>query len=161
VTSRRPTQDEVHLFRDTVKDARPIRKRTRVPLQKPKAERFVVRENLVPPPALDTRAAAIGGHKGAHLRRGKLEPEARFDLHGFTQEKAYGALLRFLTRAYDQDFRLVLVITGKGQILRGQLPLWLGQKDLKPMISGVSEAHAGHGGAGAFYIALRTKSKRR
>jgi len=160
VSSRKATPDEEHLFRDTLKDARPLRKRARVKLEKPQPERLPKRERLMPPPLLETQASVIGGHKGAQLRRGKLEPDARFDLHGFTQDKAYGALLRFLSRAHEENFRLVLVITGKGQILRGQLPLWLGQKDLKPMISGVSEAHAGHGGAGAFYVALRGKHKR-
>ncbi len=51
----------------------------------------------------------------------------------------------------------MLVVTGKGGVLREALPLWLGQADLKPLVSGVAEAHIKHGGSGAFYVSLRRK----
>ena len=49
------------------------------------------------------------------LRRGRMEPEARIDLHGMTAERAHAALTGFILRAHDEDLRLVLVITGKGR----------------------------------------------
>ena len=55
--------------------------------------------------------------------------------------------------------RLLLVITGKGGILRAQLPLWLGQVELKDLVGGISEAHVRHGGSGAFYVTLRLKRR--
>jgi len=88
-------------------------------------------------------------------RRGRGEPEARLDLHGMTHDGAYRALMRFLMAAQGEDKRLVLVVTGKGGVLRGALPLWLGQTELEPLVSGVSEAHIRHGGSGAFYVSLR------
>jgi DNA-nicking Smr family endonuclease len=50
------------------------------------------------------------------------------------------------------------VITGKGGVLRRYLPLWLGQEELKPLVSGIAEAHATHGGSGAFYVALKRRA---
>ena len=49
------------------------------------------------------------------LKRGKLQPEARIDLHGMTVDRAHNALTGFVLRAHGQGKRLVLVITGKGK----------------------------------------------
>ena len=34
------------------------------------------------------------------LRRGRIEPEARLDLHGMTAERAHAALTGFILRAH-------------------------------------------------------------
>jgi len=71
------------------------------------------------------------------LRRGRIEPEARVDLHGMTSERAHAALVAFILAAHADGLRLVLVITDKGRpdeyamqphrhgILRHSLPHWL------------------------------------
>ena len=86
---------------------------------------------------------------------------ARIDLHGMDQDRARAALAHFLRRAWDDGYRAVLVITGKGVqgdgVLRRRTPEWLGAPDLKPIVAGVSEAHRRHGGEGALYVALRRK----
>jgi DNA-nicking Smr family endonuclease len=74
-----------------------------------------------------------------------------------TQDRAYRALIGFLIKAQSDNKRVALVITGKGGVLRGMLPLWLGQADLRSLVSGLSEAHARHGGSGAFYVSLRRR----
>ena len=107
------------------------------------------------PVYLDRPVDPIGGHRAADLRRGRTEPEARIDLHGMTHDRAYRALVGFLLRAQGEDKRVVLVVTGKGGVLRESLPLWLGQSDLAPLVSGIAEAHIKHGGSGAFYVSLR------
>ena len=101
------------------------------------------------------------------LRRGKIEPEARLDLHGMTSERAHAALVGFLVDAHARGLRLVLVITGKGRagadtmvperhgILRHSLPHWLAAPPLVGRILEVTPAHARHGGSGAFYVYLR------
>ncbi|MGB0660514.1 MAG: Smr/MutS family protein [Mangrovicoccus sp.] len=102
------------------------------------------------------------------MRRGKLEPEARIDLHGMTQAQAHPALLRFIQNAYARQFRLVLVITGKGKerdepgplpiprgVLRHQVPHWLNAPPLRAMVLQITEAHLRHGGGGAYYVYLR------
>jgi DNA-nicking Smr family endonuclease len=90
-----------------------------------------------------------------------MEPDGKLDLHGFTQEGAYRALVKFLVRAQTEEKRLVLVITGKGGTLRAQLPFWLGQEELRPLVAGIAEAHIRHGGAGAFYVSLRRPPRRK
>ena len=103
------------------------------------------------------------------LRRGRLEPEARLDLHGMTSERAHAALTGFILGAHARDLRLVLVITGKGRpddaairprrhgILRHSLPHWLAAPPLVGRILQVAPAHQRHGGAGAFYVYLRRR----
>jgi DNA-nicking Smr family endonuclease len=97
------------------------------------------------------------------LARGQVEIDARLDLHGRTLSEAHAALLRFLHRAQGEGAKTVLVITGKGGadadrgrgVLRRQVPLWLALPELRSHVLGVDEAHAAHGGAGAFYVRLR------
>lgn len=72
-----------------------------------------------------------------------------------THDGAYRALIGFLMRAQGEDKRVVLVVTGKGGVLREALPLWLGQGGLASLVSGISESHIKHGGSGAFYVSLR------
>lgn len=110
--------------------------------------------------------------KKTHTRmmRGQLRPEARIDLHGMTQAQAHPALARFIHDAYDRHLRLVLVITGKGQlsdpggydlaapprgVLRQNVPQWLRHPSLSHMILDIREAHSRHGGHGALYVYLR------
>jgi DNA-nicking Smr family endonuclease len=102
------------------------------------------------------------------MRRGKLVPEARIDLHGMTVAEAHSALIGFVMRAHGSGLRLVLVITGKGKsgadsgsmqsrggVLRHQVPHWLQLAPLGPRVLQVAEAHISHGGAGALYVYLR------
>jgi len=104
------------------------------------------------------------------MKRGKLAPEARIDLHGMTLDRAHGALNRFVLDAQAAGRRLVLVITGKGKparddgpiptrrgVLKHQVPHWLAAPALRHAVLQVSEAHLKHGGAGAYYVYLRRK----
>ena len=163
--SRRVTSEEERaLFHEVLRQAKPLRKKracgsapdSRVPSHTPPRS---PRPIPPPPPKLPVYAPhqppVIGGHRDAHLRRGRLEPEARIDLHGLTQEQAFRALIRFFSRARGLDQRIVLVITGKGGILKRMMPRWLAEPELAPLVSGLSPAHVKHGGGGAFYVALR------
>lgn len=122
-----------------------------------------------PPPAPH---APVRMDTGAHRKmiRGKLKPEARIDLHGMTLARAHPALTRFIVDAYDRDLRLVLVITGKGRdrdeggpipirrgVLRQQVPHWLRAPPLGALVLEITEAHARHGGGGAYYVYLRRR----
>jgi len=102
------------------------------------------------------------------LKRGKMAPEARIDLHGMTVDRAHNALNGFVMRAHGQGKRLILVITGKGKraddggpipvrqgVLRHNVPHWLSMPPLSQMVIQVSEAHGKHGGGGAYYVYLR------
>jgi DNA-nicking Smr family endonuclease len=155
--------EEESLFRSALKDAEPLKKLRKMVVQprRPK-EIFVPLPRFRSEPLYNERIApAIGGHADSHLRRGRLEPEARLDLHGMSQRGAYHALLEFLVAAQADGKRLVLVITGKGGVLRAQLPLWLGQSELQPLVAGANEAHVRHGGGGAFYVVIKKHTRDR
>jgi DNA-nicking Smr family endonuclease len=160
---RRDVNDEeAALFRDALKDARPMRRKAATPepvkaIGRVKMPKPV--DIITPPPKPPVFAAGatteIGGHREAHFRKGKLEPEARLDLHGYTQDAAYKELFRFVTRARALDQRVVLVITGKAGVLHTLLPRWLAEADFRGLVVGASPAHVRHGGNGAFYVALK------
>jgi DNA-nicking Smr family endonuclease len=155
-------EDEA-LFRTALKDAKPLKVRPKIAKAPSKTRRAVVDSpRFAAEPAYNEQPApAIGGHADAHLRRGRLEPESRLDLHGMTQERAYRALVGFLVRGHAEGQKLVLVITGKGGVLRSQLPLWLGQAELRVLVAGINEAHVKHGGGGAFYVLLKRQKRSR
>ncbi|KIC49780.1 Smr/MutS family protein [Tateyamaria sp. ANG-S1] len=102
------------------------------------------------------------------MRRGKLKPEGKLDLHGMTIDRAHPALTRFILSAHGQGKRLVLVVTGKGKhrdddgpipvrfgVLRHQVPQWLSMPPLSSAVLQVSQANVKHGGGGAYYVYLR------
>jgi DNA-nicking Smr family endonuclease len=104
------------------------------------------------------------------IDRGHQPIEARLDLHGMYQSAAHAALRGFLTQSQNRGLRHVLVITGKGRpnsrddmmfgepetgVLRRMVPLWLGESDLRSIVSGYSEAPRRLGGEGALYVRLR------
>jgi DNA-nicking Smr family endonuclease len=102
------------------------------------------------------------------LRRGRIEPEARLDLHGMNSARAHAELVDFLVAAHADGLRLVLVITGKGRegdedahaphrrgVLRHSLPHWLAAPPLASRVLQAAPAHHRHGGSGAFYVYLR------
>ena len=103
------------------------------------------------------------------LRKGKMSPDAKLDLHGMTAAEAHSELRAFIYRAHSAGNRLALVVTGKGNtthaeegfmptrqgVLRHSLPHWLDAPDMRPKILEVTPAHAKHGGGGAYYVYLR------
>ncbi|SDW12713.1 Smr/MutS family protein [Roseicitreum antarcticum] len=121
------------------------------------------------PPA-DTATAPVRMDRKAYdrLRRGKLTPDAKIDLHGMTLAEAHPALIGFIMRCHVRGDRLVLVITGKGRTassdgliprrqgaLKQDVPHWLRNMPLRPLVLELREAHQRHGGAGALYVYLR------
>lgn len=98
------------------------------------------------------------------LVQGRLNIDARIDLHGMSQDRARFALYDFLQMAQRADQRLVLVITGKGNegrgILRTNVPLWLGLPGFTNLVNGFRQSHPSHGGEGALYVRIRKPSNR-
>lgn len=112
------------------------------------------------------------------VRRGKIEVDAKIDLHGMRQSEAHQALIARVSRARLDGKRVLLVVTGKGAskggstkdgsghgsqpfwargggVLKAQVPKWLREDPLRSMIFSVQEAHQRHGGAGALYVFLK------
>jgi len=99
------------------------------------------------------------------LRRGKVQIEARLDLHGMTQNEARPALADFIDRAWYSGKREVLVITGKGTradgsvgVLREAVPRWLNDSENRNRITAFTHAAAKDGGAGALYVRIKKRS---
>ncbi len=125
---------------------------------------------LTPPISKQLAEACVRMDRKAYgrMRKGKLTPEARLDLHGMSQAQAHPALTRFIHASHSRGLRLVLVITGKGKdrdapgpmpvprgVLKHQVPHWLSAPGLRGLVLQVTEAHIRHGGTGAYYVYLR------
>ncbi|MDP8997322.1 MAG: Smr/MutS family protein [Pseudomonadota bacterium] len=134
-------------------------------------QNYVPRPSTSPPPL-----ASFDRRTAQKLGRGKVEPEARLDLHGTGLEDARFALLQFLASRRAQGIRMVLVITGKGAShfaqhtlhgvshfhsperqgkLRREVPRWLEEAQFRIHVVGFQPAHPRHGGGGAYYVRLR------
>ncbi|MBL0374162.1 Smr/MutS family protein [Rhizobium sp. KVB221] len=100
------------------------------------------------------------------LSKGRLQLEARIDLHGMFQSEAHSLLLGFIVRAYERGLRHVLVITGKGSslgsdgALKRAVPMWFGKPEFRHMISSYETSAQNHGGEGALYVRLAKRGDR-
>lgn len=155
--SRRTISDEERkLFEQTFREGRPI---------KPAISKAQPRKKNTAP-----GASGVNGATKERLKRGLMEPDARIDLHGMTQEAAHRTLFAWLATAHARGLRLVLVVTGKGNpkndenapwmmsahgVLKQMVPRWLNEPELAAMTASVQPAHAKHGGGGALYVYLR------
>ncbi len=107
------------------------------------------------------------------LRRGRIRPDGKIDLHGLSQDRAYDALNRYIDKAHKNGKRFILVVTGKGGvkspyghtshseytqrrgILKTNVPRWLSQGELARRIVSYYTANEEHGGEGALYVILK------
>jgi DNA-nicking Smr family endonuclease len=126
-----------------------------------------------PPPPL----ADFDRRQMRRIASGKVEIEARIDLHGLRQGDALARLRSFLFDAHTRGLKTVLVITGKGGeaeqadhmaealgqprrgVLRRSVPRWLDAPDLRAVVVGYATAGVRHGGEGALYVQLRRPSR--
>jgi DNA-nicking Smr family endonuclease len=110
------------------------------------------------------------------IRGGRIEIEARVDLHGLRQSEAHATLRSFLFRCQSRGLRFVLVITGKGKtvaasegpyggyesergVLKRNVPRWLEEPDVRSIVVSYTTAAIQHGGEGAIYIHLRVRNR--
>lgn len=122
---------------------------------------------------------AVDHNWNQKLRRGKVKPDGRIDLHGMTEDRAFAALNHYIEGAQRRGKRCILVITGKGGnmdkggrktaygdmshrdhergrgILNTNVPRWLSQGSLALRIVSYYSANGEHGGAGALYVILK------
>ncbi len=163
---RKPGADEISLWQDHVRDARPLppgrKKVEKIPppektkrrTEKPQAPVSRVQEKPRTSRELDRTTAE-------KLRRGKMEIDRTVDLHGLTADAARARLADTLRRAYGDGLRLVLVITGKGGqeghvgVLKREAPLWLQAPPFADIVLRTVPARPEHGGGGALYVLLR------
>lgn len=167
--------EEQALWRGVARSVRPLRRHARRdveegapvaaparPMLKAKPHKAIVAPRPVKP-SMPPPLATLARREKQQLARGRVEIEARIDLHGMTQAEAHMRLVRFLRRAQADGVKFALVITGKGGrssdpdrgVLRRQVPMWLQLPDLRDVVVGFEEAHIAHGGEGALYVRLR------
>ncbi|HEV3242121.1 MAG TPA: Smr/MutS family protein [Methyloceanibacter sp.] len=135
-----------------------------VPRQSPPVPRPAPKPGHVP------RAETLDRQISRQLEKGRLEVEARLDLHGMRQRDAHAQLRRFLKTAQAWGLKHVLVITGKGAdqassksfyekdergVLRNAVPRWLAEPDFASLVVTFSPAPRRLGGEGALYVRLR------
>lgn len=154
----------------TPAEPQPVKTKGRIPA--PPAPRAV---RAAPPPL-----TGLDRMSERRMTRGKVEIDARIDLHGFGLEEARMRLHAFLVRQREEGARLVLVITGKGESafarhtlhgarhfhtperqgrLRREVPDMLHEAPFRGLVSGFQPAHPRHGGGGAFYVRLRRRGR--
>lgn len=174
VTDRTEKLDLKSLFVpeiDAPMPAPPAIKRSKnVLLGKPQGQAKPNGHALVPslPDQLGRAPVQMDQKAFTRMKRGKLKPEGRIDLHGMTLDRAHPTLTRFILSSHQSGKRLVLVITGKGKqrdeggpipvrhgVLRHQVPQWLSMAPLASVVLQVTQAHVSHGGGGAYYVYLR------
>jgi DNA-nicking Smr family endonuclease len=177
---RRPTREELDLWRRATIDVDQLRKEPRSAettarpgqadnkASMPKDCRPAAneRETFSPKAAI---TPTINPHRPINadrrtwekLKRGKIPIERRLDLHGRTQLEAHEALNGFLGMAAASGMRCVLIVTGKGidgqGVLRQMVPRWLAEPGNREKIVTYCTAHPRHGGAGALYVLIKRR----
>jgi DNA-nicking Smr family endonuclease len=174
VKKRAATDEERALFEAVLQGADPSEPAPAKP--EPSAEATAAPK--LPPRRI--RPSGVDGRTAERLRKGAIEPDAKLDLHGLTEDAAHRALVTFLRGAIASGARLALVVTGKGLqpsapdepfdleldrrtrgVLKTMVPRWLQEPGLVRFVADVRTAHRRHGGAGALYVYLRKESAHR
>ena len=97
----------------------------------------------------------------------------KLDLHGFSLENANKRVKKFIIKSFEDGYKKLLVITGKGlrstahknpylseqmSVLKHSIPEFIkNDEDLRDKISRISKASLKDGGEGAFYIFQNNK----
>ena len=121
-----------------------------------------MRENIQFPTS-NPHPLALGAYAGIDrstaekFRKGKYPLDATLDLHGMSRQQAHMALSGFVQGHYAMGSRCLLVVTGKGSVLRELLPGWLDEPGLRAVVLALVVAARQHGGSGAYSILLRRK----
>lgn len=164
------TSPEAGIASEDVQPPGPQRREIRAPVPEQAAK-----ASSKPVPIAKPKAPPIAEfdrRKVRHIASGKIEIDARLDLHGLRQGEARQRLIGFIRSAQERGLRTVLVITGKGVgasadplagalgepqrgVLRRLVPQWLDSPDLRAAVISFTTAAIRHGGEGALYVRLR------
>ncbi|MBM3561897.1 MAG: DNA mismatch repair protein MutS [Alphaproteobacteria bacterium] len=166
--ARRLSQAEAELWMTVTADVRPSRARSQKPAPSsasveagasPPSASIV--HDRPPPPKPAPRPVDIDPRTFTKLKRGRLEVDAKLDLHGMRQAEAQRSLTAFLRRCQANGARVAIIVTGKGLtrdeggVLRRVVPMWLEAPNLRDVVVGFGEAARHHGGEGALYVRIR------
>ncbi len=181
--SRKPTNDDdvpddLALFKQAVKDARPLHSKRvnfQAPLPKPIPKQFLrderqaladsLSDGYIPSHELETGEELLYLRQGqspvilSKLRRGNWVIQASIDLHGLVADEARLYVAEFLADCKKRDIRCVRIVHGKGlgsrnrePVLKHKLRNWLMQKD---EVLAYAQAKPQDGGSGAVIVLLK------
>jgi DNA-nicking Smr family endonuclease len=178
-----PTQADIAVFRDAVKDAEPLQKHDRADTSRPKPKPNANHHQADELAALEASQIAmfpspmswdIGADiedeqsflRGAispdllrKLRRGQWTIDAEIDLHHHTQDEAHEALMEFMRKARIAGWRCVRIIHGKGLSSHQKIPILRNKVrrwlQQKDEVLAYCEPRPNAGGSGAVLVLLR------
>ena len=97
------------------------------------------------------------------LKSNKLNFDAIIDLHGKTEAQAYELIKNFIKDCYFNNFKSIMIVTGKGTNSKGKLklktPLWLKNELLSKYVVGFETMPHDKGGEGALFVQLKNRYK--
>ena len=98
-----------------------------------------------------------------NLKNNIQQVDATLDLHGLSAIQAKKKLNNFVEDCYWNNFKNIVVITGKGQnnkgVLKINVPYWLSDQMISKFIVGFNPMPEKKGGQGALFIRLKNKNK--
>lgn len=174
------TDDDLNLFREAVKDARPLTaepvyvytvKPKPIPKQFIRDERQALADSLsdfyIPAHELETGEELLYLREGhapdilSKLRRGHWVVQGAIDLHGLISDEARIYVAAFLNDCKKRGLRCVRIVHGKGlgsrnrePVLKHKLRNWLMQRD---EVIAYAEAPRQDGGSGAVIVLLKAR----
>jgi len=99
----------------------------------------------------------------------------RLDLHGYSLDDANKVVKKFITEAFDKNYRKLLIVTGKGSrsksydnpyisenlsVLKNSIPEYIkNDESLNYIINKVTQAEKKDGGEGAINVYLKDNKK--
>ncbi len=173
-------KEDLHLFRDAVKDARPLDAEARVPISpkkpKPIPQQFIRDERQALTDSLSDNYIPAHEHESGEellylrdgqspsilskLRRGHWVVQAQIDLHGLVSDEARMYVADFLNSCKKRGIRCVRIVHGKGlgsrnrePVLKHKLRSWLMQRD---EVIAYAQAKPEDGGSGAVIVLLKS-----
>lgn len=161
MSKKRPLNpEEKKLWKQVSKTVTPRRAKSAKPL--PSRSEFAAMMRLPPDVPLTKRhmPKSLDLNQDKKVRRGRVDVDAKIDLHDMTQAEAKPALFKAIMRASNRNYECVLVVTGKGLrldgVLRRNFPHWIEDPQIRPLIANYAQAHIRHGGSGAWYVFMKS-----
>ena len=97
------------------------------------------------------------------IKSNKLNFDAIIDLHGKTEIQAHELIKNFIKECYFNNFKNIMIVTGKGSNSKGKLklktPTWLKSEDLSKYVVGFETMPHNKGGEGALFVQLKNRYK--
>lgn len=106
------------------------------------------------------KSLGIDWNSDKKLIQGKYEIDYKIDLHGLTIDEAYNKIRLLFNKAELNNYRCLLIITGKGlhsqnQTIKQSIIEWFKEPFFSNKIIKYTDAQKIHGGSGAIYVLLK------